>query len=52
MGLVAEFTGGDPGITKAVGEVYRNEPTMREKTGLDASIFAYVNRAMASLRDD
>lgn len=52
MGLVREFTGGDPGITKSLGNMYRNESAMREKTGLDAGIFEYVNRATAAGRGD
>lgn len=50
QGLVSEFTGGDPGIAKAVGNVYRNEPAVREKAGLDGSIFEYVNRALEAGR--
>ena len=31
MGLVQEFTGGDPGITQSLGNVYRNETDMHER---------------------
>lgn len=48
MGLVAEFTGGDPGIAKAVKEAYTNEPAMRERSGIDPAMFDYVRRASAT----
>ncbi len=46
--LVRQFTGGDPGIARAVTNAYNNEPSMRERTGLDASVFEYVGKAMAA----
>ncbi len=43
--LLAMFTGGDPGIARAAGRVIREEPHARERTGLDAEILSYVQRA-------
>ena len=31
MGLVREFTGGDPGIAKSVAKVYRSEPDLHKR---------------------
>jgi MerR family transcriptional regulator, thiopeptide resistance regulator len=46
--LVAEFTGGDPGIERSVSNLYRGEPEMRDRAGLDPGLFEYVSRASAS----
>ncbi|HYG65037.1 MAG TPA: MerR family transcriptional regulator [Thermoanaerobaculia bacterium] len=48
--LVAEFTGGDPGIAKSVGNLYREEPQARERVGLDPALFDYIGRAMAAMK--
>jgi len=47
--LVREFTGGDAGIARSVSQVYQNEPSARERTGLDAGVMQYVGKAMAVL---
>ncbi len=46
MGLVKEFTGGDPGIEKSLGNLYENEPEAQQKHGFDPSMFEYINKAM------
>lgn len=46
--LVEEFTGGDPGIAESVRTVYREEPSARQKTGLDPEIMEYIGRAKAA----
>ncbi len=46
--LVHQFTGGDMGIARSVGNMYQNESSVRERTGLDAGIFEYVGKAMAA----
>jgi MerR family transcriptional regulator, thiopeptide resistance regulator len=46
QGLVLEFTGGDPGITQSLGKMYQNEPAVRQQSGLDMELFAYVDKAM------
>ncbi|MFO1054102.1 MAG: MerR family transcriptional regulator [Planctomycetota bacterium] len=43
--LLAMFTGGDPAIARAAGRVIQEEPHARERTGLDAEILSYVQRA-------
>ena len=48
VALVKEFTGGDPGIGRAVARMYANEPAVRERTGLDSELMAYVSKAMAA----
>ena len=50
MGLVAEFTGGDSGLATAVGNLYQGEPSVRQRTGLDPEIMAWVQRAWAAER--
>ncbi len=49
MGLVNEFTGGDPGIERSVGSMWQQEETIH---GIDTSemqqMMAYVSRAMAA----
>jgi MerR family transcriptional regulator, thiopeptide resistance regulator len=46
--LVNEFTGGNPGIEKALAQNYQQNPEARRSTGLDGEIFAYVQRAWAA----
>lgn len=50
MELVHAFTGGDPGITQSLRTMYREEEGLRERTGLDGEIFAYVNRACEGMK--
>ena len=50
MELVQEFTGGDPGIAQSVKNLYRNEPSAQQRTGLDPGIMTYVNQAVAASR--
>jgi len=47
--LVEAFTGGDPGITRSLSNVYEKEPGFAEKQGLDTALFDYVRRAQESL---
>lgn len=52
--LVREFTGGDPGITKAVRTMYEHEgpslrTQMRPGTVPDPDMFPYMGQAMAAL---
>ncbi len=46
--LVREFTGGDAAIGGAVRQMYANEPSVRQRTGLDPAIMEYVARAIAA----
>lgn len=50
MGLVREFSGGNPGIEKGVATMYRQEPGAMQRGGLDPAIFEYVNRAMQAAK--
>lgn len=50
MELVHEFTGGDPAIAESVKNLYRNEPSVRQRTGLDSEIMSYVQQAVAASR--
>jgi len=46
--LVQMFTGGDPGITESLQNLYRGEPQFAAQQGLDGGIGEYVRRAMDS----
>lgn len=43
--LIEEFTGGDPGIAKSLGRLYQQEPSAREKAGVDGPLMQYVAKA-------
>jgi DNA-binding transcriptional MerR regulator len=49
--LVAEFTGGDPGIERSLANVYRGEPELhtRHEGVPDPEVMAYMGRAQAAL---
>jgi DNA-binding transcriptional MerR regulator len=49
-GLVEEFTGGDPGITESLRRMYANEPSVRQMSGIDEDLGAYVGRAMEAMK--
>jgi DNA-binding transcriptional MerR regulator len=53
MGLVQEFTGGNPGIARSVGRMYQEETTV---AGLDTAymrqMMEYVGKAMAAKKPD
>jgi len=52
-GLVAEFTGGNPGIERAVSQVYKNEgPALQARYGNvpDAAMFEYMGKAFAAMK--
>jgi len=46
--LVHQFTAGDAGLAQSVKKVYQNEPSARERTGLDGAVFEYIGKAMAA----
>jgi len=51
MGLVREFTGGDPGIEKSLRTMYQNESPQNIHPSLDphmSEYMAYINKAMAA----
>lgn len=45
--LVSAFSGGNTSIEVNLGSMYRNEPAMREKVGMDADYYEYVAKMMA-----
>ncbi len=47
MGLVREFTGGDPGIEKAVQTMYQQEPDICCQNGIDRAMLDYISKAIA-----
>ena len=48
--LVEAFTGGDPAMEQSLRTLYAQEPEMRERSGLDPELTAYVGRAMEQNR--
>ena len=46
--LVRQFTGGDPQIAEGVRRMYAGEPSVRQRTGLDETLMAYVAKAIAA----
>jgi DNA-binding transcriptional MerR regulator len=46
--LVAEFTGNNPAIEESLRTMYRQEPSVRERMGIDPGIFEYVRKATAA----
>src|SRR5262245_57021005 len=44
--LVHEFTGGDPGITRSLANLYRGESGVASDRSLDSSVCDYVRRAL------
>jgi DNA-binding transcriptional MerR regulator len=50
--LVREFTGGDAGITKAVGRLQRDKMERDGSShGIDAAVMSYIGKAIAALED-
>jgi MerR family transcriptional regulator, thiopeptide resistance regulator len=49
--LVREFTAGDSGIQHSLGEVYKREPGVQAKTGIDPDLMDYACRAMKLIDD-
>jgi MerR family transcriptional regulator, thiopeptide resistance regulator len=45
-GLVAEFTGGNPGIEQSLNSFYGHEDTLFTGEAIDRELFTYVGRAM------
>jgi hypothetical protein len=50
--LVREFTGSDVGLERTVATMYREQPRVRERMGLDGEIFEYITRARAATGSD
>lgn len=47
-GLLLEFTGGDTAIQQSLNRMHADEPSVRQKTGIDPELMEYVGRAMAA----
>jgi len=43
--LVLEFTGGDPGITQSLKNLYKGEPQLATQQSLDGGLFEYLRKA-------
>ncbi len=48
--LLAEFTGGNPGIQQSLNRMYQQEPAVQTRTGIDPALMEYVGKAMAAGR--
>ena len=49
--LIQAFSGGDPGIERSLGSMYRDEPEMAARQGLDQDLFQYIGAAMRAGQD-
>jgi MerR family transcriptional regulator, thiopeptide resistance regulator len=47
-GLVAEFTGGNPGIERSLNSFYEQEDTIPTGEAIDRDLFAYVGKVMTA----
>lgn len=52
MGLIREFTGGNPGIQQSLNRMYKEEPSMQARTGIDQALSEYIGKAMAAARQE
>jgi hypothetical protein len=52
MALVHEFSGGNPEIERAARSVFAEPPPVRQSTGIDQEMFAYIPKAAASNGQD
>lgn len=50
--LVREFTGGNPGLERSVATMYREQPRVAERMGLDREILDYIARARGVSKAD
>lgn len=46
--LIQEFTGGNPEIEASLRTMYAHEPKMRERSGVDPELTAYIGQAWAA----
>jgi DNA-binding transcriptional MerR regulator len=46
--LVEMFTGGDPGITASLSNMYQNEPSMRDRAGIGNATYRYVRESWSA----
>ncbi|AKF10032.1 MerR family transcriptional regulator [Sandaracinus amylolyticus] len=46
MALVREFTGGDRGIHESLGRMWKSEPSLAQRNGMDPALFEHVGRAI------
>jgi DNA-binding transcriptional MerR regulator len=49
--LITEFTGGDPGIERSLGDMHAKEPRARERIGVEPELWEYMARARQALTD-
>lgn len=48
-GLIEAFTGGNAKVEESVKEMYRSEPSMRSRFGLDPELTEYIGKALRQL---
>jgi DNA-binding transcriptional MerR regulator len=53
MGLVDEFTGGNPAIERSLRTMYQREPQIGQQyaSGLDPKMLEYIGKAMAAVKE-
>lgn len=50
IGLINEFTGGNPQHAQSLQAMYQQEQSVTAKTGLDPEIMSYIGKAIANLK--
>jgi DNA-binding transcriptional MerR regulator len=50
MGLVHEFSGGNPEIEKAVQKMYEQNPAVACQNGIDPALMGYIGKAIAATK--
>lgn len=48
-GLMEAFTGGSAAVEESLKQMYRSEPSVRSRFGLDAELSAYIGKALRQL---
>jgi len=48
--LINEFTGGDPEIIASLQRMYKNEPEMRQQSGVEPALEEYIGKAVAQIK--
>ena len=54
LALVQEFTGGDPGITQSLGNLYREKPDTPNQFGMkvDPAVFGYIGKTIEAVKTE
>ena len=48
LGLINEFTGGNPKIAQSLNQMYQQEPTLQQQANFDPRLMEYVSKMLAA----